>query len=54
MDHFSLAKAAYEAALKEYTMSVIELRNGARVIETGVTGGYDQKTRSVPLLSRTT
>lgn len=36
-DHFDVAKAAFTAALGVRTRAVIELRNGARVVQTAET-----------------
>lgn len=52
MNGFSIADAAFEAALKLRTNSTVVLREGARRVKTARTGSYDQATGSVPVLSR--
>lgn len=48
MNGFSVAKAAFEASL-DRTNSFIQLREGARIVETAKTGSYDHKTKLVAL-----
>jgi len=52
MDIFPVAKAAFEACLGHRTYSLVQLRQGARIIETAKTGLYDSKTQTVPVLWR--
>ena len=49
MDIFPVAKAAFEAALSHRTLSLVQLRQGGRIIETAKTGLYDSKTETVPI-----
>lgn len=51
-NNFEVAKAAFEASLQTRTWSVIEFRNGGRVVEQATTGGYDTETKIVPILNR--
>jgi hypothetical protein len=52
VDIFSAAKAAFEACLGHKTYSLVQLRQGGRIIETAKTGLYDSKTKTVPVLWR--
>lgn len=52
MNHFGVAKAAFEAALGARTNSKVELRECYRVVEAALTGSYDPETKLVPILER--
>lgn len=52
VDNFNIAKAAFEAATKEYTNIAIHLRNKSRVIEVVKTGRYDSKTQTIEIVAR--
>ncbi|TIW05736.1 MAG: hypothetical protein E5V74_01740 [Mesorhizobium sp.] len=52
MNNGAVARAAFEAAATQYTWSTIKLRNGGRLVRTVRTGGYDDKTKTVDILSR--
>lgn len=51
-DNLTVALAGFEASLSQCTNSRIELLQKTRFIRGAVTGGYDSKTQTVPLLER--
>lgn len=52
MNNGAVARAAFEAAITQYTWSTIKLRNGGRLMQIVKTGGYDCATKTVEILSR--
>lgn len=40
-DHFDVASAAFEAAIRAKSHAVLQLRNCSRVVRTAATGAYD-------------